>query len=85
MVEPSTAAGGRVGRSVAGTRCVACGRFWRPASALDLANRPASTAAADPVFGGIAPEATIYNYKVLATTPIGNGDDFSGALAIQQA
>jgi serine protease AprX len=42
-------------------------------------------AAADPAVGGIATEATIYNYKVLATTPIGNGDDFSGALAIQQA
>lgn len=42
-------------------------------------------AAADPQYAGIAPEASIYNYKVLATTPIANGDDFSGALAIQQA
>jgi serine protease AprX len=42
-------------------------------------------AAADPQFGGIAPEATIYSYKVLATSPLGNGDDFSGARAIQDA
>ena len=42
-------------------------------------------AAADPLFGGIAPEAMIYSYKVLATTPLGNGDDFSGARAIQDA
>jgi serine protease AprX len=42
-------------------------------------------AAADPEFSGIAPEASIHSYKVLATSPIGNGDDFSGALAIQQA
>jgi serine protease AprX len=27
----------------------------------------------------------IYSYKVLATAPVGNGDDFAGALAIQQA
>lgn len=36
-------------------------------------------------FIGMAPEATIHNYKVLATTPFLNGDDFDGALAIQQA
>jgi serine protease AprX len=36
-------------------------------------------------FGGMAPEATIYNYKVLATNPFLGGDDFDGALAIQQA
>lgn len=34
---------------------------------------------------GMAPEATIYNYKVLATNRFLNTDDFSGALAIQQA
>ena len=33
----------------------------------------------------MAPEATIYNYKVLATNPFLGGDDFDGALAIQQA
>lgn len=37
------------------------------------------------VFTGMAPEATIYNYKVLATNPLLNGDDFDGAIAIQQA
>ncbi len=42
-------------------------------------------AAADLADAGIAPEAEIYSYKVLATTPAGNGDDFSGALAVQQA
>ena len=42
-------------------------------------------AAADPLFAGIAPGAMIYSYKVLATTPLGNGDDFSGARAIQDA
>lgn len=35
--------------------------------------------------GGIAPGATIYNYKVLASSRLLNGDDFGGALAIQQA
>jgi serine protease AprX len=35
--------------------------------------------------GGLAPAATIYNYKVLATNRLLNGDDFGGALAIQQA
>lgn len=34
---------------------------------------------------GMAPEATIYNYKVLATHPAFNATDFEGALAIQQA
>jgi len=42
-------------------------------------------AAADPQFAGVAPEATIYSYKVLATSPLANGDDFSGARAIQDA
>jgi serine protease AprX len=36
-------------------------------------------------FIGMAPEATIYNYKVLATNQFLGGDDFDGALAIQQA
>ncbi len=39
----------------------------------------------DDSFAGMAPEATIYNYKVLATNPILTGDDFDGALAIQHA
>jgi len=34
---------------------------------------------------GMAPEATIYNYKVLATNRFLNSTDFSGALAIQNA
>ena len=34
---------------------------------------------------GIAPEATIWNYKVLATNPNMNADDFGGARALQQA
>jgi serine protease AprX len=34
---------------------------------------------------GIAPEVTIFNYKVLATVDAMNADDFGGALAIQQA
>jgi serine protease AprX len=42
-------------------------------------------AADDPFNGGLAPAATIYNYKVLATNRLFNGDDFGGALAIQQA
>lgn len=37
------------------------------------------------IFTGMAPEATIYNYKVLATNKFLNGDDFDGAVAIQQA
>jgi serine protease AprX len=42
-------------------------------------------AADDPFNGGLAPNAVIYNYKVLATNRLLNSDDFSGALAIQQA
>jgi serine protease AprX len=45
-------------------------------------------AANDPagVFAGIAPGATIYNYKVAATKPgFNNADDFGGARALQQA
>ncbi len=34
---------------------------------------------------GMAPDATIYNYKVLATNRFLNADDFSGALAIERA
>ena len=36
-------------------------------------------------FLGVAPEATVYNYKVLATNRFLNADDFGGALAIQSA
>jgi serine protease AprX len=36
-------------------------------------------------FTGIAPAVTIYHYKVIATDPLSNADDFGGALAIQQA
>ena len=36
-------------------------------------------------YTGMAPDATIYNYKVLATQRAFNGSDFDGALAIQQA
>lgn len=39
----------------------------------------------DNTFTGMAPEATIYNYKVLATNPDLTGDDFDGALAIERA
>jgi serine protease AprX len=39
----------------------------------------------DPQDGGIAPEVMIYNYKVLSSNRLLNGDSFSGALAIQQA
>jgi serine protease AprX len=39
----------------------------------------------DALATGMAPGATIYNYKVLATNRFLNGDDFDGALAIQQA
>lgn len=42
-------------------------------------------ASSDATFSGMAPEATIYNYKVLATNQSLTGDDFDGALAIQQA
>jgi serine protease AprX len=41
--------------------------------------------AADPADAGIAPEVQINSYKVLATAPAGNADDFGGAIAIQQA
>jgi serine protease AprX len=34
---------------------------------------------------GMAPDVTIFNYKVLATVAALNSDDFGGALAIQQA
>jgi serine protease AprX len=39
----------------------------------------------DPTNGGLAPDVTIYNYKVLATNRFLNSDDFGGAVAIQQA
>jgi serine protease AprX len=39
----------------------------------------------DANFTGMAPEATIYNYKVLATNKFLNSDNFGGSLAIQQA
>lgn len=42
-------------------------------------------AASDDDLVGMAPEATIYNYKVLATNRHLDGDDFGGAVAIQQA
>ncbi len=42
-------------------------------------------AARDPNYGGVAPEASIYNYKVLATNRVANADDFAGALALQHA
>jgi serine protease AprX len=42
-------------------------------------------ASADDRFLGVAPEALIHSYKVLATDPDAGGDDFSGALAIQRA
>jgi serine protease AprX len=42
-------------------------------------------AADDPEHAGIAPGAIVYNYKVLATNRVLNGDDFGGALALQQA
>jgi serine protease AprX len=41
--------------------------------------------AAGAEYTGMAPEATIYNYKILATHPVFNATDFEGALAIQQA
>ncbi len=39
----------------------------------------------DSVFQGVAPDVTIYNYKVLASNRFLNADDFGGTLAIQQA
>lgn len=41
--------------------------------------------ASDQIFQGVAPDVTIYNYKVLATNKFLNADDFGGSLAIQQA
>lgn len=41
--------------------------------------------AADGKLQGMAPGVTIHNYKVLATNPFLNADDFAGALAIQNA
>ncbi|SDD47945.1 serine protease AprX [Geodermatophilus telluris] len=42
-------------------------------------------AAADPLDAGVAPEARVTGYKVLATAPAGHADDFGGAVALQQA
>lgn len=42
-------------------------------------------ASADKNYPGVAPEATIYCYKVLSENPALRGDDFDGALAIQRA
>jgi serine protease AprX len=42
-------------------------------------------AASAQTFMGISPEVTIYHYKVIATDPLSNADDFGGALAVQQA
>ncbi len=42
-------------------------------------------ASEDNGFMGMAPEATIYNYKVLATNPLFDSDDFEGSLAIEKA
>jgi serine protease AprX len=42
-------------------------------------------AASAQAFTGISPEVMIYHYKVIATDPLSNADDFGGALAIQQA
>lgn len=39
----------------------------------------------DGTFTGMAPQATIYNYKVLASNPALTGDDFDGSLAIERA
>jgi subtilisin family serine protease len=39
----------------------------------------------DPVFGGIAPGASIMNYKIFATDPRLDADDFGGSLAIEHA
>ena len=39
----------------------------------------------DDSFPGMATEATIYNYKVLATNDLLTGTDFDGSIAIQQA
>lgn len=42
-------------------------------------------AANDAVYSGMAPGATIYSYKVLATNPAYSGTNFDGRLAIQNA
>ncbi len=42
-------------------------------------------AADDEDAGGVAPEAEIYNYKVLASNRFLHADDFSGAIAVQHA
>ena len=39
----------------------------------------------DPDNGGVAPEVTIYNYKVITPNHFMNSDDFAGGVAIQQA
>ncbi len=39
----------------------------------------------DATFIGMAPNATIYNYKVLATNPLFDSDDFQASLAIEKA
>jgi len=39
----------------------------------------------DVTFSGMAPQATIYSYKILATNRLLNGTDFDGALGIQHA
>jgi len=42
-------------------------------------------AAAGPEILGMAPEARVYNYKVLATQPWLHGDEFDGAHALEKA
>jgi len=42
-------------------------------------------ASSDAQFSGMAPEATVYNYKIIAENPSLAGDDFDGALALQRA
>jgi serine protease AprX len=42
-------------------------------------------AARAPSFAGVAPRATIYHYKVLATAGANHADDFGGIQALQQA
>jgi len=42
-------------------------------------------AASSASFTGVAPEATIYHYKVLATAAANHADDFGGMQALQQA
>lgn len=68
-------------------RVVARGNFtrepWGFAGAHGTA--VAGIAAADGELVGMAPEATIYNYKVIATFWWLSADDFGGAMALQQA